>query len=342
MPNHDPGDPVNIGVNIPADRQELRGAVTNLNNWIAEHIEEPVSRSFGFRPAALRDIFNLLADLTTQINAANPDCVINKKLLPWLKLSVIHERRTRADQREIRSSRTFNPSVLEHLDEQVAPIEQFLDQEWYRETQGQNLPKLTDYLTVIHAEGFLDRQGVTALKDREYDEKFNILTAPTLFLPDLSAYRALCDLRRRSMAIAYIDIDEFKSFNTEYGEPRVDRDLLPRFMTELEAHVFSHGIAYRFGGDEYMVLLPNMNGADAASFLKEFQVNLESVDYHGIDRRPTVSIGIVEVNSDCILTNPEIEEKAADAKQHAKENGRNRVAGYKDSGYTNQDLEILD
>ena len=52
------------------------------------------------------------------------------------------------------------------------------------------------------------------------------------------------------------NIDKFKDFNTKYGETQIDVRLLPRFMAALEAHVYSRGFAYRFGGDEYVVLLP--------------------------------------------------------------------------------------
>jgi hypothetical protein len=47
-----------------------------------------------------------------------------------------------------------------------------------------------------------------------------------------------------------LDIGLFKDFNTAFGEPRVDRDVLPIFMSELEAHIYWHGYAYKFGGDE--------------------------------------------------------------------------------------------
>lgn len=40
------------------------------------------------------------------------------------------------------------------------------------------------------------------------------------------------------------------------GEVEVDRKILPRFMRTIEAHVFARGFAYRFGGDEYVLLIP--------------------------------------------------------------------------------------
>ena len=52
------------------------------------------------------------------------------------------------------------------------------------------------------------------------------------------------------LAVAFLDIDDFKRFNSDYGETKVDRNLLTRFMQVLEAHVYHHGFAYRQGGKE--------------------------------------------------------------------------------------------
>ena len=91
-------------------------------------------------------------------------------------------------------------------------------------------------------------------------------------LPDLAYFRVKCELRDQSVSVAYVDIDEFKSFNDKYGHERVDRDILPRFMSEIEGVVFSRGFAYRIGGDEYLILLPNMSRGSAIRFLLEFDL----------------------------------------------------------------------
>ena len=96
------------------------------------------------------------------------------------------------------------------------------------------------------------------IQERAYDEKFQLLHAPTLFLPDLSYYRTICELRAVPVSVAYIDIDDFKSFNTRYGETQVDRDVLPRFMGTLEAHLFFHSFAQHIllSGDESLPRFP--------------------------------------------------------------------------------------
>ena len=101
-------------------------------------------------------------------------------------------------------------------------------------------PRLTDFLTIQRAEQILLENDNWPVK-REYDEKFHILNSPSLFWGDVKHFRAACELRGKQISIAFLDIDSFKGFNDTHGEMTVDRDLLPKFMSELEAHVFSHG-----------------------------------------------------------------------------------------------------
>ena len=139
-----------------------------------------------------------------------------------------------------------------------------------------------------------------------------------------------------------MDIDDFKAFNTAYKEPNVDLFLLPRFMQTLEGHLFFRGFGYRHGGDEYVVLLPNASTDLALDVLKGFQAKLAELDYEGgISRRPTVSIGYCVVEPDCWLTEREIEERAATAKNFTKEHGKNGIATYTGNRFDESELAIV-
>ena len=215
-----------------------------------------------------------------------------------------------------------------------------MGQDWFKETTALSSPRLTDYLTISHAEEIARRRGGLEREARVYDEKFHILLAPTLFLSDLAYFRARCDLRSQSVSVAFVDIDKFKNFNDCYGHERVDRDILPRFMGVMEAHVFSRGFAYRNGGDEYLVLLPNMSRDHTIPFLSEFQSKLKAVNYFQIDKNPTVSIGVCEIGPDGILTDSEVREKADEAHEFAKQAGRNLIATFTDDTY--EELEVAE
>ena len=142
------------------------------------------------------------------------------------------------------------------------------------------------------------------------------------------------------IAVAYLDIDKFKDFNTEKGEPYVDRHVLPKFMRLLEAHVYLRGYAYRYGGDEYCILLNNVIEDEALRSLHMLRQRLGDLTYEGTDRRTTVSVGVVIVRPDCHLTGNEIEHAAAAAKKFAKDAGRNRLATYNTPLIQTGDLRI--
>ena len=185
------------------------------------------------------------------------------------------------------------------------------------------MPNLIDVLNMRVVQ---EIQGTGQLAERRFDEKFHILQSPQLFLPDLSHFRTLCDMRANRLAVAYIDIDDFKEFNTKHTEVAVDRNLLPRFMMAMEAHVFNHGYAYRFGGDEYVLLLPNFGKSEAVQLLRAFKERLARLEFPEIDRNPTVSIGLCVIDQDCFLTDSEVLERANRAKQTAKSGTKDGMA----------------
>jgi len=55
----------------------------------------------------------------------------------------------------------------------------------------------------------------------------------------------------------------------------------------------------------------------------------------------TVSIGLCSLNPDASLTDREAQERANRAKNHAKEAGRDRIASYRGSLYSDDELEVV-
>jgi diguanylate cyclase (GGDEF)-like protein len=217
------------------------------------------------------------------------------------------------------------------------------------------IPRLTDYFALKVAEVMAATNSDTFLvvspgaderhgrpgRPRAYDEKFQILQAPSLLLPDLAYYRDKCDLRNTSLAVAYIDIDDFKRLNTAHGEDAIDRDVLPRFMETLEGHLFGHGYAYRFGGDEYVALAVNVNIQTASDFFGALRRKMGDLSFRGIDEHTTVSIGLCVADPDCFLTDQEIVERANGAKNFAKKKGKNCVAISGGPAFSDDELTLI-
>jgi diguanylate cyclase (GGDEF)-like protein len=72
----------------------------------------------------------------------------------------------------------------------------------------------------------------------------------------------------RPLAILMMDVDGFKLFNDTYGHREGD-DILKRVADVLRRQFGEKGIAGRYGGDEFMVILPDTDRESAAHFSSE-------------------------------------------------------------------------
>jgi diguanylate cyclase (GGDEF)-like protein len=137
-------------------------------------------------------------------------------------------------------------------------------------------------------------------------------------------------LRTRSpLSIALLDIDHFKAVNDTYGHLVGDKVL--RALTDaLSSQLRDYDRAGRFGGEEFVVLLPQTTERDAhriaerlRAHVAELRVPVEDRDDSGVVRL-TVSVGVAGMDG----TRGELTEllAAADAAlYYAKEAGRNRT-----------------
>jgi diguanylate cyclase (GGDEF)-like protein len=266
------------------------------------------------------------------------------ELIPIFKRMMILIRRDQVSDIEAYKERTHHPELLETLDEKLKPFDELMNQKWFRKSQPTRISPLTEYIPLQRVEELKDQ--FSKLEERVFDQKFRILQAPRLIIDDLRYYRRRCELRGTAVIVAFIDVDDFKeNFNEKYGEITVDRRVLPLLMAKLEAHVFNHGYAYRHGGDEFVLVLPNMGFDLAVMYLDILRHDLEQLAYPGIEQRATISTGFVYVDTDCFLTDREVIEKANRAKKYAKgekdKGGKNRIATYRGMQFDEVDLYIV-
>lgn len=304
-------------------------ALQRLFFRVRESLCDPLEQELGqgaMPPAA--SAFLLMVELQWQLWRKNP--------IPWdivdpavLKRAVLEARLAQAAYIEDTRSKLSDPQHIQRVEETLEPYRNVMQMPWFSATDAVRVPKVTDYLTIERAEKLLERTHVPVA--RIFDEKFHILYSPALCIPDLDYYRAKCGMRDRPVAVAFMDIDDFKQFNTMHGETHVDLYVLRRFMAALESHIFAKGLAYRFGGDEYVIVLPNVDESSVLSLLIGFQEKLKVIEYTGVPTRTTVSIGFAMIDPDSASTSRETLHRAEQAKNHAKRSGKNAVAVYRDT-----------
>ncbi len=234
--------------------------VRNLSN----EIHSRMTSEFGLIPCGVVEFAEKAAALLDWSNYCGQRAKDGKPLLegadsPMLKVALLKWRRKHATDLERPRSRTTDRGIIGQLNAELYCIHWLLKHPDLS-VEPATVPRLTDYMSVQRAE--IGSVG-GALSDREYDQKFGVLLSAPLVDGDFEYYRAKCDLRGVPLSLAFMDIDDFKPYNTKFGHTAVDRELLPKLQQAVEAHTFQRGEAYRVGGDEFITILPNMSEAQA-------------------------------------------------------------------------------
>lgn len=142
---------------------------------------------------------------------------------------------------------------------------------------------------------------------------------------DLNAERERAIRTGVPTAIALVDLDHFKSVNDTYGHQAGDL-VLQSVAGILQSHVRPFDKVYRYGGEEFLVCLPNADMKQCARVLERLRRVIEASPVAISDETilpVTASIGAAPMTKN--RTTEQIIEKADKALYAAKEGGRNRV-----------------
>ncbi len=126
-----------------------------------------------------------------------------------------------------------------------------------------------------------------------------------------------------------LDLDYFKDVNDTFGHAFGDM-VLREFSTCLKQDERKADIPFRYGGEEFMVLLPNTSIAGAQNVAEKIRSICDKKRYNDGNSAitVTVSIGISSVKQYQLLESKELLALADKALYRAKAEGRNRVAVY--------------
>ena len=139
--------------------------------------------------------------------------------------------------------------------------------------------------------------------------------------------RELARARRshRSLAIALIDVDDFKWVNDTFGHAAGD-DVLRAVAEMLRTQTRTIDLAARYGGDEFALLLPETDIAGALEAAERFHVALAARTLGDGDTLPTGVTASVGVAAGVEPTLDELIAAADRALYRAKQAGKNRTA----------------
>jgi len=130
----------------------------------------------------------------------------------------------------------------------------------------------------------------------------------------------------RALSVLMLDVDSFKSFNDTYGHPRGD-ELLRQMAAILYSSLRTHDSVGRYGGEEFMVILPETAKDDACRLAERIRTAVEErafVFIEGEAIHRTVSVGVASYPEDA-LNAVALVQCADEALYRAKRAGKNCV-----------------
>jgi len=125
----------------------------------------------------------------------------------------------------------------------------------------------------------------------------------------------------KSLALIFIDIDHFKKVNDTYGH-LIGDVILKRIAQIVSKRIRSSDIFARWGGEEFVLLLPDTSLAEAIGVANSLK---DAINFEEFEQAGTVTcsfgVAILEENE----TGENLLKRADEKLYEAKETGRNRI-----------------
>lgn len=168
-------------------------------------------------------------------------------------------------------------------------------------TLGDEERRAIEHLTMLdHLTGIANRRGLSAKLNEE--------------LARASRYEG-------SFCVLLLDVDHFKQINDRHGH-QVGDEVLMELARLLERESREADTVGRWGGEEFLVIVPEVEKAEAAALAARLRGAIDANDFPS-SVSVTASVGVASYKEGDSLD--DIVKRADDALYRAKERGRNRV-----------------
>ena len=140
------------------------------------------------------------------------------------------------------------------------------------------------------------------------------------------------------LSLLLLDIDNFKVYNDSYGHLEGDK-ILVRIGSIIKSCLRKMDTAYRYGGEEFTIILPGTPGEEARTVAERLRTAVASEMFSGeADGRPriTISVGVTQYQHAESISS--FVQRADQAMYRSKQSGRNKVSCI--FGPTNTDPEV--
>jgi two-component system, cell cycle response regulator len=128
------------------------------------------------------------------------------------------------------------------------------------------------------------------------------------------------------LSMLLLDIDHFKDYNDTHGHLEGDK-ILVRIGRIIKSCLRKMDTAYRYGGEEFTIILPGTPGEEAKTVAERLRTAVAAEDFTGGDHpgsRITISIGVTQYCHDEPVSS--FVQRADQAMYQSKQSGRNKVS----------------
>lgn len=201
----------------------------------------------------------------------------------------------------------------------------------YERQRGEHEQQLAERLSALVGRVASLEQAATGMREHLEEQRQKALRDPLTALPNRSAWNERLELevaRQQRygglLLLAVLDIDHFKRINDSFGHLAGDR-VLKIIANELSKRLRKTDFIARFGGEEFVLLLPETPLEAGQRLLDSLRAGVESCPFHfkGARIEVTLSAGIASFAA--LETAEQVFERADRALYRAKEGGRNRI-----------------
>jgi diguanylate cyclase len=151
-----------------------------------------------------------------------------------------------------------------------------------------------------HAEKTLKAQAAEITSFMSEARTDTLTTLPNRRVFDDEFARRMAEFRRHGtpISVLIVDIDHFKKFNDRHGHLAGDT-ILAKVARVLRETMRESDLVARLGGEEFVILLPGTDIAEAGNAAERARIAVEQIDcqYEGKQMRVTVSCGAAKANT---------------------------------------------
>ena len=155
-----------------------------------------------------------------------------------------------------------------------------------------------------------ERDVLTGAQTRQY------------FIKNVKNEISRCRRINQPLSLALFDIDGFKQINDTFGHTVADK-VLTTVSQHVSKEIRPADLIGRFGGDEFMLLLPSDDLQHAIQAAERIRDSIECLSIPSLERNITCSFGVVEITSDDTFVSAF--ERADNFLLDAKKCGKNQV-----------------